>query len=112
MELPGFIRSFPPLALPLPDEVVTTNALRSDDGLVVFFTFHEDVELPPHSHKGQWGTVIQGSVEITMEGKTRTYRPGETYSMGSGVEHAVKVKAGTIAMDVFEEPDRYPLRGE
>lgn len=111
MPLPDFIRTFPAIDLPLPDDVVRTNVLRSDAGLAVFFTFLKDVDLPAHSHKGQWGTVVEGSIELTMDGKTRTCRPGETYFIPSGTVHAVRIPAGTVALDVFEEPDRYPLRG-
>lgn len=110
MRLPDFIRAMPALDIPFPEESVTTRALRSDAGLAVFFTFHRDVTLPAHSHKGQWGTVLDGEIELTIEGKPRIYRPGETYSIPAGVVHAAKIKAGTVVLDVFEEPDRYPLR--
>ncbi|WP_424970104.1 cupin domain-containing protein [Dinoroseobacter sp. S76] len=111
MPLPSFLDALPALDLPFPDDVVTTNVVRSETALVVFFRFHQDVELPPHSHKGQWGSVLEGSVTLTMNGETRTYGPGESYDIPSGMEHAVKVTAGTVAVDMFEEPDRYPLRG-
>ncbi|WP_347309799.1 cupin domain-containing protein [Defluviimonas sp. SAOS-178_SWC] len=111
MPLPDFILAFPAIDIPFPDDVVRTNVLRSDAGLAVFFTFLKDVNLPAHSHKGQWGTVLEGSIELTMNGETRIYRPGATYSIPSGVVHAVKISAGTVALDVFEEPDRYKLRG-
>ncbi len=111
MPLPDFIRAFPALDLPFPDDVVTTNVIRSESGLAVFFTFHKNFSLPEHSHKGQWGTVLEGSLELTISGETRTYRPGESYSIPSGAVHSAEVPAGTVVVDVFEEPDRYPLRG-
>lgn len=110
MRLPDFIRAMPALDIPFPEEAVTTRALRSEAGLMVFFTFHQDVTLPAHSHKGQWGTVLEGELELTIDGEARIYRPGEAYSIPSGKVHAVKIKSGTVALDLFEEPDRYPLR--
>lgn len=110
MSLPTFFDSFPSLDLPFGDDVVTTRVVRSDTALAVFFHIHKDLELPPHSHKGQWGTVTEGSVTLTMAGETRTYRPGESYDIPSGCEHGAFVPAGTIVFDIFEEPDRYPLR--
>lgn len=110
MPLPPFIRALPALDLPFPDEKVSTNAMRSDGALAVFFTFHEDLELPPHSHKAQWGTVIKGWLELTMDGKTHRYLPGESYSIPSGTIHSAKGPAGAIVFDLFEEPDRYALR--
>lgn len=110
MDLPDFIRAFPALDLPLPDSTLSTNAIRSEQGLGVFFTTHEDVTLPPHSHGAQWGTVLRGSVTLTMDGTSRTYGPGESYSIPAGTEHAAHVPAGSIVFDIFEEPDRYALK--
>ncbi|MEL6801187.1 MAG: cupin domain-containing protein [Pseudomonadota bacterium] len=110
MHLPAFITDMPALDIPFPEDVVTTNAIRSNHGLMVLFTFHKPVTLPPHAHKGQWGTVLAGTLELTMNGETRTYGPGESYTIPSGTEHAAAVPAGTIALDIFEEPDRYPFR--
>jgi quercetin dioxygenase-like cupin family protein len=111
MPYADFMQSFPALDLPLPDDVVRTMAVRSDAGLVVFFEFLQDVDLPAHAHQGQWGTVIEGAVELTIDGVARTYHPGESYAIPAGVMHAVRVPAGSRVVDVFEEPDRYPLRG-
>ncbi|MCF2904842.1 cupin domain-containing protein [Octadecabacter sp. CECT 8868] len=110
MAFATFIDSFPSLDVPIPQTTVTTKAIASDAGLVVFFTFHEDFELPPHSHKGQWGTVVMGQIELTMDGTSKVYGPGESYDIPSGMVHSVKVKSGTQAIDVFEEGDRYGLK--
>ncbi len=109
MPLPDFIMKFPALDVPFPEDVVKTRAIRSDAGLVVFFTFLQDMVLPPHSHKAQWGTLVAGEIEFTIGGKTRNIRPGDSYDIPEGVEHGAVIKAGTIAIDVFEEPDRYPI---
>ena len=111
MDFPDFIANFPALDVPFPEEIVQTKAIRSDAGLVVFFSFSQDLVLPAHSHKAQWGTVLEGEVELTIGGKTRVYGPGDSYSIPSGVEHGGKIKAGSRVIDVFEEPDRYPVKG-
>lgn len=111
MDLPDFIRALPSIDVPLPEDVLTTNALQSAHGLGVFFTAHQDINLPPHSHKGQWGTVLVGSLELTIDGETTRYLPGQSYTIPAGTVHAVRVPAGSIVFDVFEEPDRYALRG-
>ncbi len=110
MPLPDFIMRFPVLDVPFPEDVVQPRAIRSDAGLVVFFTFRKDMVLPPHSHKAQWGTVIAGEIEFTIGGETRRYRPGDSYTIPAGVEHGARISAGTVVVDVFEEPDRYPIK--
>lgn len=111
MQFPEFMQAFPALDVPFPEDMVKSSAVRSDAGLVVFFTFLQDMEVPPHAHKAQWGTVIEGELVLTVGGVVKTYRPGESYTIPAGVEHGAKVTAGTKVIDVFEEADRYPLRG-
>jgi quercetin dioxygenase-like cupin family protein len=108
--LPPFIQDLPALDVPLPEHVVSARAVRSDRALVVFFTFHEDVELPEHSHGPQWGTLVQGTITITMGGVAHIKRPGDTWDIPDGAPHSVHIAAGSVVIDVFAEPDRYPLR--
>lgn len=110
MAYPDFIQNFPGLDVPFPEDVVQTAVIRSEAGLVAFFTFLKDMELPPHSHGAQWGTVIAGEIELTIGGNTRVYRPGDSYSIPAGVEHGAQITAGTRVIDVFEEADRYPVK--
>ena len=110
MDLPAFIRALPALDLPVSEDIVSSNAIRSDQGLAVFFRFHQEMALPAHAHKGQWGTVIKGWLDLTIDGTTRRYLPGESYSIPSGAVHSAKGPAGAIVLDIFEEPDRYGLR--
>ncbi|GIL02571.1 MAG: hypothetical protein BroJett030_24700 [Alphaproteobacteria bacterium] len=110
MEYPDIIRRLPQADLPLDGDIVRSHVLSSKDGLLVFFEFLKDADIPAHSHKGQWGTVLEGSVELTVEGVTTTYRPGQSYYIPAGAVHSVKLPAGTKAIDFFEEPDRYRLK--
>ncbi len=84
--------------------------LRSERGLAVFFHFKEETALPPHSHGAQWGTVLAGEIELTIGGVTRTYRPGESYSIRPGEVHSGHIPAGVRLLDVFEEKDRFQER--
>lgn len=111
MPFPDFLSAFPALDVPFPDDVVSSQAIRSEAGLVVFFTFHRDMALPLHSHGAQWGTVVEGEITLTIGDETRVYRPGDHYGIPAGIQHGAQIKAGTRAIDVFQEADRYPLRG-
>lgn len=110
MSFPDFFDSFPSIDVPFPEDVVSTQAIRSDQGLVVFFTFHRDMDLPMHAHGAQWGSVIAGEITFTIGEDTRVYRPGDSYSIPAGVKHGARIRAGTQVVDVFQEADRYPLR--
>jgi quercetin dioxygenase-like cupin family protein len=110
LPFPDFITAFPSIDVPFPNDVVSTAVVKSGAGLVAFFTFHKDMELPVHAHGAQWGTVIEGEIEFTIGGVTKIYKPGDSYAIPSGVEHGATIKAGTRVIDVFEEPDRYALK--
>lgn len=110
MPFPDFITDFPAIDVPFPEDVVQTAVVRSDAGLVAFFTFLKDMELPPHAHGAQWGTVVEGRIELTIGGETRIYKAGDSYTIPAGVEHGARIWAGARVIDVFEEADRYPLK--
>lgn len=110
MPFPIQVDTLPSVDIPFPPEVVTSRAIRSNDGLVVFFTFHQDVELPAHSHGDQCGMVLQGRIDLTLDGVERTFSSGESYDIPAGTVHGAKVHAGSTIIDIFAEPDRYPLK--
>jgi len=106
---PQFIDALPGLDIPFPADVVQARAVGSPEGLVVFFTFLQDMDLPAHAHGAQWGTVIAGEIELTIGDKTAIRRPGDSYEIPAGVLHSARIKAGTRVIDVFEEADRYAI---
>ncbi len=110
MDLPEIITRLPEADLPFPASAVKTSVLQSESGQLVFFQILKDVEVAPHSHKGQWGTVLEGEFELTIGGETRRVRPGNSYYVPSGVTHSAKLPAGTKLIEFFEEPERYALR--
>lgn len=110
MEYPEMITRLPEADLPVPSSKVRTHVLPSERGQLVFFHILEDVEIPAHSHKAQWGTVLEGEIEMTIGGESRVYKPGMAYFIPAGVVHSAKARAGAKVVDLFEEPDRYPIR--
>ena len=110
MELPPMITRLPEAELPFPSTAVTANVLQSEHGQLAFFQFLKDVEIPAHSHKGQWGTVLEGELELTIGGETRIHGPGCSYYIPAGVVHSARASRGAKVIDFFEQPDRYRLR--
>ena len=86
MPYPDFIKAFPAIDVPFPEDFVQTAVVRSDDGLVAFFTFLKDMELPLHSHGAQWGTVVEGQIKFTIGLESKVYKTGDSYSIPAGVE--------------------------
>ncbi len=110
MELPDIITQLPEVDLPFPPDGMRANLLQSANGQVVFFRILANAVIPPHSHGGQWGTVLEGSVELTIEGQTRLLLPGDSYYIPAGAIHSARLAAGTKFVDFFEEPDRHKAK--
>jgi len=110
MELPEIITRLPEVELPIPSTTVRTSLLQSEHGQLVFFQILKDVDLPAHSHKGQWGTVLEGMVELTVSESTHVHHAGSSYYIPAGAVHSAKLAAGTKIIEFFEEADRYKRR--
>ncbi len=65
--------------------------------------------LPTHSHPHeQSGTVISGTMTMTIGGETRQLQPGDAYIIPGGVEHSAIAGATlTKVVDIFS-----PVREE
>ena len=105
---PAFIRG-----LPMPDsplESLRGWLLRADQGLAMFYEIPNGVEVPEHAHGAQWGVVLEGSVEFTIGGQTKTYGRGDTYYVPDAVAHSAVISPGYVGIDVFADADRYAAR--
>ena len=105
---PQFITSLPQVDIKL--DGVRAWISQAKDHQVVFFDIDPIGEVPPHSHGEQWGIVVQGEMELTIEGVTRRCRPGDSYHIPAGAVHGAKFLSHFRAIDVFADADRYKPR--
>ncbi len=103
-----FIQSLPQADIPMKGPLAYL--LTGGPCQVVFYDLPAGSEVPPHSHGAQWGIIVDGEIELTIDGETKTYRKGDAYFIGDGVVHSGKVKDRCRAIDVFADPDRYQPR--
>jgi quercetin dioxygenase-like cupin family protein len=76
----------------------------------VFFELPPGAVVPEHAHGTQWGIVIDGEVELTISGKPRTYRKGDTYQIPDGAPHGARCPGGALVLDLFADPHRYRVK--
>ena len=105
---PENITSLPLADIPL--EGVTGWLAQAPDRQVVFFDIEPVGVIPPHSHGEQWGIVVEGEMELTIGGETRTYGPGDSYHIPAGVVHSATFHTRVRVIDVFADRDRYRAR--
>ncbi len=67
------------------------------------FDLDEGSVIPLHNHPHeQVGIVLEGEIEVTLAGETRTLGPGDAYIIPGGVDHEVKtLRAPCRVLDVF-----------
>lgn len=105
---PDPITQLPEAAVPL--KGVRAYLSQADSHQIMFMEFDEDVELSEHAHAAQVGIVLEGKIELTIGGESRTYTKGDRYFIPDGVAHSGKIHAGYADVTFFNEPDRYPRK--
>jgi len=103
---------FPEPILNLPEADIPikgVNAFLSqgNNHQIIFMSFSEDVDLPEHSHESQWGIVLEGKIDLTIDGVKNTYQKGDRYFIPKGVKHSGKIYAGYADITFFNEKYRY-----
>ncbi len=110
------INGYPEVITCLPEaemkfEGVKAWILQADTRQLVFFDFEAGAKVPEHSHSyAQWGMVIEGKMELTINGKSRICRRGFEYLIPASAKHSVRFFCGTRVMDFFSEKNRYQPR--
>ncbi len=94
----------------IPLNGVTAFLSQAENHQIVFMEFKEDVDLPEHSHNAQWGVVLEGKIDLIIDGKKNTFTKGDRYFIPDGVKHSGKIYAGYADITFFNEKDRYKIK--
>ena len=105
---PEPIRNLPEADIPL--QGIKAYLSQAENHQIIFMEFSEDVDLPEHSHASQWGIVLAGKIDLTINGVQRTYSKGDSVFIPKGTKHSAKIYAGYADMTFFDQPDRYKAK--
>ena len=83
---------------------------QAKDNQVVFMNIAPIGEVAAHAHGAQWGIVVDGAMDLTIGGKTQTYRKGDSYYIPAGTVHAARFRERTYVIDVFADKQRYKAK--
>lgn len=103
---------FPEPVTKLPQAQIPLNGIKAflSQGVshqIIFMEFSEDVDLPEHAHESQWAIVLEGKIELTIDGETRIFQKGDRYFIPKGIKHSGKIYAGYADITFFDQKDRY-----
>ena len=105
---PEQIRNLPQADIPLSG--IKAYLSQSENHQIVFMEFTEDVELPEHSHEAQWCVILEGKIDLTIDGVKRTYSKGDRVFIPKGAKHSGKIYAGYADITFFNQKDRYKIK--
>jgi len=105
---PDPIRNLPQADIPL--NGLTAFLSQSDTHQIVFMEFEKDAELPEHSHSAQMGIILEGRIELTIDGEKKCFSRGDRYFIPEGIKHSAKIYAGYADVTYFNEPNRYSTK--
>jgi len=107
---PEAIKKLPEADIPL--KGVNAYLAQCSESQILFMEVDEDVELPAHSHKAQWGIVLKGKIFLNINGEEKTYTQGENYYIPENTIHSGKIYAGYADITYFDEKARYNTKPE
>ena len=86
---PEPIKNLPQADIPL--DGVKAYLSQSGTHQIIFMEFEKDVDLPEHSHAAQVGYVLEGKIQLTIDGETQCFSRGDRYYIPAGVKHSGKI---------------------
>ncbi len=94
----------------IPLEGVKAYLAQGERFQIIFMKFEKDVILEEHSHESQWGVVLEGKIEIIIDGKLFQFKEGDRYFIPKGIKHSGKIYRGYVDITYFNQKDRYKIK--
>ena len=109
-DFPEPIRKLPKADIPL--EGLEAFLSQGEGHQIIFVRFQDDASMPEHSHESQWEIVLEGSVDVCIDGSHHTFKKGDRFYIPNGIKHFANVHAGYSAIIFFDQKDRYRIKEE
>ncbi|HXX87140.1 MAG TPA: cupin domain-containing protein [Candidatus Acidoferrum sp.] len=85
--------------------------LQGEQHQLAFFEMEPSALVPEHQHDyDQWGMIIEGKMELTIDNETKTCKTGDEYVIPAQAKHRAKFLIKSRVMDFFSEKDRYKIK--
>lgn len=105
---PEAIKKLPLADIPLSG--LTAYLSQGTNHQILFMEFDEDVDLAEHTHAAQYGIVLEGKIDLTIDSVRQTFVKGDCYYIPEGIKHSGKIYAGYADITFFDEKDRYKTK--
>ena len=94
----------------IPLDGVKANLAQGERFQILFMNFEKDVLLEEHSHESQWGVILEGKIDLIIDGKEFQFKKGDRYFISKGTKHSGKIYKGYADITYFNQKDRYKVK--
>lgn len=110
-----FFKNYPEIILNLPEIEINKEGikgwlLQDENHQLVFFEIQKTAKIPEHSHGAQWGIVIDGEMNLNINGSKKLFKKGDSYCIPAGVLHSAVFLKKTFVIDFFDDRNRYKMK--
>ncbi len=92
----------------VPFEGIKAWILQEENHQLAFMQTEAKARIPEHSHDyAEWGMIIEGEIELTVEGKRRNCKKGDEFLIPARTEHKLVFLVKSRAVFLFSERTRY-----
>jgi quercetin dioxygenase-like cupin family protein len=94
----------------IPIDGINARLSQSDSHQILFMEFSKDSSISEHTHEAQWGVVLEGRIDLVIDGAELRLAKGDRYFIPEGVVHSANIYAGYSDITFFGAPDRYKAK--
>lgn len=105
---PESVKKLPMADVPL--DGLSAYLMQGPSQQLLFMRFDKDVVLEEHKHASQFGLVLEGRIDLCIDGISHTFYKGDHYYIPKNVAHSGKIYAGYADITFFDERDRYQIK--
>lgn len=109
-------QKYPNVITDLPEAVIQFKGIKAwvlqgAAHQLVFFEMEPHTRVPEHSHDyPQWGIMLKGKMQLTIDGKTHLIKKGDEYVIPAGAKHYATFLSKCRVVDFFSEKTRYKTK--
>ena len=100
---PDFVGRLPLRDYGMPGLIV--HVASSASGETYFVIAEKEIVFPEHAHGAQFTMVVSGECDFTADGRTVTYRKGDSYFIPAGKKHQITLHPGYAEMSYVLNSD-------
>ena len=103
---PNVITNLPEADIPF--KGIKAWTLQGETHQLIFYQMEANARIPEHSHEyGEWAMVIEGEIELTVEGKTSKVKKGDEWLTPALAKHKWASLTKSRLIGLFSEKTRY-----